>query len=54
MQQLQVILNCLNRFCGCSRQRVNFQKLQLFFLGNMDRQLANNLSAFLVFIIQII
>ena len=46
MHQLRVILDCMNRFCGCSRQRVNFQISQIFFSTNVENQLADKLSTF--------
>ena len=36
----------MNRFCGCSRQQVNFQKCQIFFSTNVENQLADKLSTF--------
>ena len=46
MHQLRVILDCMNRFCGCSRKRVKLQKSQIFVSTNVENQLADKLSTF--------
>lgn len=42
--QMQVIMTCLERFCGCSSQRINFQKSQLYCSSNVSDLQAMYLS----------
>ena len=44
VEQIQVIMDCLNRFCMSSGQRINFQKSQLFVSSNVDKSIAEELS----------
>ena len=44
MDQIQVVLDCLNLFSMCSGQKVNFQKSQVFVSQNVDTNLAHSLS----------
>lgn len=44
MEQLQVVMGCLEHFCKCLGQQINFQKSQLFCSNNVDERLASSLS----------
>ncbi|XP_073046080.1 uncharacterized protein [Primulina eburnea] len=43
--QLHIIMDCLNKFCLSSGQRVNFQKSHILFSRNVSATLANDLSS---------
>lgn len=44
VEQLRIVMECLDKFCKSSGQRVNFQKSQLFCSNNVNVDLATNLS----------
>ena len=44
VEQLKVVLDCLNLFMDCSGQKVNYQKSQLFVSKNVDINLTRQLS----------
>ncbi|XP_075508178.1 uncharacterized protein LOC142545090 [Primulina tabacum] len=44
IELLNIILECLNSFCSCSGQKVNFHKSQIFVSKNVDDMVANSLS----------
>ncbi|XP_073049691.1 uncharacterized protein [Primulina eburnea] len=45
-EQIQVILECMNKFCIGSGQRINRQKSQIYVSKNVDITLANSISTF--------
>ncbi|XP_073051702.1 uncharacterized protein [Primulina eburnea] len=45
IDQLHIIMECLNKFCTSSGQRVNFQKSHIFFSRNVSATVANDISS---------
>lgn len=44
MRQIDVVLDCLNRFCNCSGQKVNLEKSQIHFSNNVTPFLAGQIA----------
>ena len=45
IDQIQVVMECLDQFCTLSGQKVSLNKSSIFFLRNVETTLANNISS---------
>ena len=45
VEQINIVMDCLNLFCQASRQQVSLQKSSIFFSKNVDPTLVTNISS---------